>query len=36
MTENDIKLITMIRECNDPAKALVVAIQTILMFLKQR
>lgn len=35
MTENELKLIKMIRECNDPTKALVVAIQTILMFLMQ-
>lgn len=36
MTENEIKLIKLIRECNDPAKALVVATQTILLYLMQR
>lgn len=35
MTENEIKLIEMIRECNNPIKALAVTIQTILLFLMQ-
>lgn len=36
MTEKENELIKMIRECKYPEKALVVAIQTILSFLKQR
>lgn len=36
MTDNEIKLIKMIRECTNPAQALVVAIQTILLFLTQQ
>lgn len=36
MTDNEIKLITMIRECSNPEQALVVTIQTILLFLTQR
>ncbi len=35
MTENEDKLIEMIRECTYPDKALILAIQTILMFLEQ-
>ena len=34
MTENEIKLIKMIRECTYPEKALATAIQTILSILK--
>ena len=36
MTENEIKLIKMIRECTYPEKALTLAIQTILLFLTQQ
>ena len=35
MTENETELIKMIRECKYPEKALLVAIQTILLFLTQ-
>ena len=35
MKENEAELIKMIRECEYPDKALLVAIQTILLFLKQ-
>lgn len=35
MTENESKLIEMIRECTYPDKALVLAIQTILLILEQ-
>lgn len=35
MTEKEVELIKMMRECKYPEKALLVAIQTILLFLKQ-
>lgn len=35
MTENEATLISMIRECKYPEKALLTAIQTILLILKQ-
>lgn len=34
MTENETKLIEMIRNHNDPAKAFVTALEIILLFLK--
>lgn len=36
MTENEIKLIKLIREHTYPEKALMVAIQTIILFLTQQ
>lgn len=35
MSENEIELIEMIRECKYPDKALQIAIQTILLILEQ-
>ena len=35
MTENEMKLIEVIRESSDPEKALVTAIEIILRFLEQ-
>ncbi len=35
MTEKEVELIKMIRECKYPEKALVLAVQTILLFLEQ-
>lgn len=35
MRENEIELIKMVRECEHPDKALLVAIQTILLILEQ-
>ena len=35
MTNNEAKLIKLVRECTYPEKALMVAIETILMILKQ-
>lgn len=35
MTENEIELITLIRENDNPEKALVTAVETILLYLKQ-
>lgn len=36
MTENEIKLIRMIRESTYPGKALSIAVQVILLFLEPR
>ena len=36
MRENEVELIKMIRECKNPDKALLIAIQIIVSFLKQR
>lgn len=35
MTNNEVRLIKLIRDCTYPDKALVVAIRTILSFLEQ-
>lgn len=35
MTEKEIELIKMIRECKYPEKALLLAVQTILLILEQ-
>jgi hypothetical protein len=35
MTENEIELIRLIRDCQDQAKALEVAIETTISYLKQ-
>ncbi len=36
MTENEMELIRIIRENDNPEKALVTAVETILLYLKQR
>lgn len=35
MTENEIKLISLIRNSNDPEKALLIAVEIILHYLEQ-
>ena len=35
MTENELKLLSMIREHNNPEQALIIAIETIISYLKQ-